>query len=515
VEPSDRAVRHGAVQREAVRHEAVQRELPPVAWAPLGAVLAAFAAVLVATIDRYDYHRDELYFRMLGQHPAWGYIDQPPATPLLARLAIEAFGDRLWAIRLPALLCILAATVLTALITRELGGGRLAQILAGLGLVSVFPLIAGHLLLTATLDLVVWTAVILFVVRALQRDEPRWWLAAGVVVGLGLYNKHLIGLLLVGLAVGLLLVGPRRVLLSRPVWTAVAIAALLGSPNLVYQLVHDFPQLKMAAALARNKGDEARITLVPLQFALLGPILASVWITGLVKLLRDPAWRRLRALAVAYPVICVLLLVIAGQPYYTLGLLVGLYAAGCVPAAAWFAGSAARRTLLAGVALLNVATSTVMALPVLPLGVLGHTPIPQINQAMRDQVGWQVYVRQVADVYARLTPDEQRQAVIVTSNYGEAGSIDRYGGRFRLPPVYSGQNELFNFGPPPESASVVIAVFQDGTRLLAEAFATCNVEGVLDNGVGVDNEEQGTPVRICRGRRAPWRELWPAFQHYD
>jgi 4-amino-4-deoxy-L-arabinose transferase-like glycosyltransferase len=471
--------------------------------------------VLLATINRYDYHRDELYFRLLGQHPAWGYVDQPPATPLLARLAIEALGDRLWAIRLPALLCILAATVLSALIARELGGGRLAQTLAGLGLLSVFPLVAGHLLLTATLDLVVWTAVILFVVRALQREEPRWWPAAGVVVGLGLYNKHLIGLLLVGLAVGLLLVGPRRILLSGPVWTGVAIAVVLGSPNLVYQLVHHFPQLEMATALARNKGDEARITLVPLQFLLLGPLLAPVWIAGLVKLLREPAWRRLRALALAYPVICVLLLVIAGQPYYTLGLLVGLFAAGCVPTAAWLAGHVVRRTLVAAAVLVNGAASTVLALPVVPLGVLGHTPIPQINQAIRDQVGWQVYVQQIADAYARLAPDEQRQAVIVTGNYGEAGSIDRYGGRWNLPKVYSGQNELFNFGPPPESASVVIAVFHDGRRLLAQAFATCDVEGVLDNGVGVDNEEQGTPVRICRGRRLPWREVWPAFQHYD
>jgi hypothetical protein len=41
------------------------------------------------------------------------------------------------------------------------------------------PLLMGHVLITASLDLVVWPLVCLFVIRALMRAEPRWWLAAG------------------------------------------------------------------------------------------------------------------------------------------------------------------------------------------------------------------------------------------------------------------------------------------------------------------------------------------------
>ena len=482
---------------------------PPIAWGPVAVVTAAVTVLLAATASRYDYHRDELYFRELGQRLAWGYVDQPPLTPLLARASTALFGDSVWALRLPALVSLAVTVLLLALIARELGGGRAAQTIAALGGVSGFPLIAGHVLVTATVDLVVWTAVLLFVIRALRRDEPRWWLPAGVVVGLGLYNKHLIVLLLLGIAGGLLLAGPRRVLLSPWLWAGVGAALVIGAPNLIYQATHGWPQLEMAQALRENKGDEARLTFIPLQLVMLGPPLVAIWVAGLVSLLRD---RALRALALAYPVICLLLLIIAGQPYYTMGLLLVLYVAGCVAAERWARGRRVRQAWLVAALALNVALSVVLALPVLPVGVLAKTPIPAVNQVVRDQIGWGAYVRQVADAYRGLDP---ATTVIITGNYGEAGALNRYGGRYRLPHAYSGQNELYYRARPPESARTAVLVGYDSDRFVAARFASCATVGRLDNEVGIDNEEQGHPIRVCRGLRGSWREMWPAFQHYD
>jgi hypothetical protein len=488
---------------------------PPFAWGPVAAVATAVAALLAVTAARYDYHRDELYFRELGQQPAWGYVDQPPLTPLLARLSTAALGDSVWALRVPALLSVVATAFIVALIARELGGRRVAQALSALGVASVFPLIAGHVLLTATVDLVIWSAVILFAARALRRGEPRWWLAAGVVVGIGLYNKHLVALLLIGLAGGLLLAGPRRVLLSRWVWAGVAVALLIGSPNIAYQATHDWPQFAMAEALRRNKGDEARLTFIPLQLVMLGPLLAVIWAAGLVSLLRDPALRAVRALGVAYPLICAVVLVIAGQPYYTLGLLLAVYAAGCVAVQRWMAGRPGRRAWVGAAVAVNVAMSAVIALPILPVPVLARTPIPVMNQATRDQIGWPAYVRQVADGYRALPADERATAVIIAANYGEAGALNRYGSRYALPHAYSGQNELFHRGRPPESATTVILVGYERDEFARTRFASCATVGHLDNGVGVDNEEQGLPIRVCRGPRGAWRDLWPSFQHFS
>ena len=77
--------------------------------------------LLTATSQWYGYHRDELYFLML--RPAWGYVDQPPLTPLIARL-FHGIAEEPWALRIPATICAAVALFVLVQLTREFGGGR-------------------------------------------------------------------------------------------------------------------------------------------------------------------------------------------------------------------------------------------------------------------------------------------------------------------------------------------------------------------------------------------------------
>jgi hypothetical protein len=123
-------------------------------------------------------------------------------------------------------------------------------------------------------------------------------------------------------------------------------------------------------------------------------------------------------------------------------------------------------------------------------------------------------VEQVAGVYSSLPPAEAENAVLIAGNYGEAGALARYGPELGLPQAYSEHNELQFLGTPPDTGGPVIVV--GGQASTARALlADCRTAGVLDNGVGVDNEEQGREILLCSSPKAGWRELWPSFAHYD
>ena len=204
----------------------------------------------------------------------------------------------------------------------------------------------------------------------------------GAVVGLSSYNKLLVALLLLALAAGLLLVGPRRVLWSRQVLGGVVLAVLVGAPNLLYQVAHGWPQLAMGRALSAANGSEVRVLMWPFLALLLGPPLVPVWCAGWVALARRPAWRPVRFLAVSFPVLLVLCAVAGGQVYYPVGLLVVLFAAGCVPVADVLARAAGWwRPVVVAAVVLNAVVAAVVALPLLPVTVLGRHAGPGAEPA--------------------------------------------------------------------------------------------------------------------------------------
>ncbi|MGH3787717.1 MAG: glycosyltransferase family 39 protein [Pseudonocardiaceae bacterium] len=473
------------------------------------------SAVLVLVSGRYGYHRDELYFLRAGDELAFGYVDQPPLTPLLARAASEVFGDSLVGLRLVSALAAGLVVLCTGLLAREFGGGHGAQILAAACMaVSAFLLGVGHLLSTATFDLLAWTALCWLVVRALRAGG--WsWLPVGVVAGLGLQNKTLVAFLLAGLVFGVLLAGPRAVLRTRWPWLAGVIALVLWAPHLVWQATHRWPQLELSTAIAAGSSgtSEPRWLFLPFQLVLVSLLLVPVWAVGLWRLARDPGLRAFRAFAVAYLVLAAVFLVTGGKPYYLAGMYPVLLAAGAEPTLRWVQrGTTRTRTaLLAGAITLSAAVSATLFLPLVPVEDLADTPIVDINYDAGETVGWPAFAQTIARVHAGLPAGERAGAVVLARNYGEAGAIDRYRAELDLPPVYSGHNSYWQWGPPPGSAGTTIVVGIDRDRL-RHWFGSVELAARIDNGVGLDNYEQGRPVWVCHDRLAPWAQLWPQLR---
>lgn len=475
-------------------------------------IAAAVTVVLLAFAAGYGYHRDELYFVAAGRHLAWAYADQGPLTPLIARAMTELAPDSLVVLRVPSALAAGVTVLLTGLLARELGGGRRAQTIAtACAAVAAVVLVTGHMLSTSTFDLLVWTAVTWLAVRALRTGEDRLWLVAGLVLGVGLLNKPLPAFLAAGLLAGVALAGPRRLLRNPYVWAGAAIALVLWSPWIVWQAGHGWPQIDVSRSIAAGGSASSQPwwAVVPFQLLLVSPPLAPVWIAGLVKLFADPALRAVRFLACAWAVLAVVFMAAGGKPYYLAGLLPVLIAAGALAVDGWLerGRTAARTSVLVAALAAAALADAAIALPVLPADRAG--PVIAANADVGETIGWPEFARTVAAVFHGL-PDA-RGAVIFARNYGEAGAIDRYGPALGLPRAYSGHNAYGDWGPPPDEAAPVVAI---GLRPADAAHLRgCRVAARIDNRAGVDNDERGKAVLVCRGPRRPWSRAWPALRH--
>jgi len=478
--------------------------VPAFARRPVLVLSGAVALLLLAVSGRYGYHRDELYFLASGRHLAWGYPDQPPLTPLLARLMSSIAPGSLPVLRLPSDLAMGATVYLTGCTAWELGAQRSAQVLAAACLaVSAVVLAAGHLLSTTTIDLALTTAFVWLVVRILRTGRDRLWLPAGAVAGAALFDKGTIAAVVLVLVAALLVAGPRSVFRSRWWPAGAVVAAALWAPYLVWQARHGWPQLTVAGDIAGGgSGTSAPRTLfVPMLAVLVSPFLAPVWVTGLVRLLRAPALRPFRALGVAFLLLSVLVLLAGGKPYYVAGMLPLLLAAGSQPVVDW-ACDRPRRAALAAAFALSLPVM-VVTLPLLPAATLHRTSVVALNYDAGETVGWPSYVAQIARVYDAVPAGER--AAILASNYGEAGAVDRYGPASGLPRAHSGHNGYWYWGPPVGTRTVIAVGF--GESFLRSAFRQVRPAGRLDNGLDVDDDEQGASIWVCGGPRAPWPEL--------
>jgi hypothetical protein len=487
----------------------------------LGIILVAVVAFAVemAVSARYGYHRDELYFLEAGRHPAFGYVDQPPLTPLAARLAALVFANSLVGLRVLPALGLSALVLLTAGMSRILGAGRAGQVLAAVCVAGSAQFLAAmHLMSTTTPDFVAWAVVLYLTLRMLDSGDPRWWLAIGLATGIAFEAKWTIWFLAAALVAGLAVTPQRRLLRSRYLLLGAVIAAALAAPDLIWQAAHGWPNLLVFRTLQTAAGHN-RAVYWPAQVIYTGLALTPVWVAGLVWGLRSDAGRRFRPAMIAAVLAIVVQFVLGGKPYYSGGAYTILFAAGSVPAGRWlFPGRGAGRrwwrwALLAMGAVVTLAAVPI-AIPALPAATLRTVPLQNINYDLAETIAWPREVGLIAREYDALPAAQRDRTTILAGNYGEAGAVDRHGPALGLPQAYSGSNNFWLWGPPPAADRSAIAINLDPAFLRRE-FAHVRQIATFYNGLGVSDDEQGSAVYLATGLRESWARAWPAFRDYS
>jgi hypothetical protein len=429
-------------------------------------------------------------------------------------------------LRLPSALAAAATTLVAALVAREVGGSRRAQLIAGCCTASSgFALAVGHFVTTTTFDMLSTSIVGWLLIRAISRRSGRALLMAGVVTGIGFEAKPQVAVVAAVAVVSLVVAGPRWPLRSPWLAAGIGAAVILAAPYVIWQATHGWPQLTVAANIG-GSAEGGRTGFVPFQFLLVSPVLAPVWIAGLVTPFRRAAQRSLRFVPLTYAILAVAYLAGNGKAYYLASLYPVLLGLGAIPTADWTqrirtrrqeAGDGrnrARTAVLTTAIVVSAAISAFIALPLLPTTALQGSVVMAINPDQGETVGWPRFITTVTDAWQSIPSNERAHTAIFTANYGEAGAVDVLGSRHSLPRAYSGHNGFTEWGQPGPNATHAMLLGFAGPSDAAPAFADCITLATINDGVGLNNDEQGLPVLLCKPT-ASWATLWPQVRRFD
>lgn len=488
-------------------------------FAILVTIATAVALIHLFTNTRYGFHRDELQFLSDARHLDWGFVAYPPFTPFVEHLALSLFGLSMVRLRLFSVLAQAAAIVVTGLMAKELGGARLAQVTAALAVAfSPLPLFEGTEFQYTTFDFLWWVLIAYFTVRLLKSGNPKWWLAIGATIGLGLQTKYAIAFYIAGILAGLVFTSARRFFTSRWFWAGVALALLIFLPNFVWLARHNFISYQFLQHIhARDVRIGRADGFWKGQFLICANLTAApLWIAGLIGFLRE---RRYRMLALMYLVPLALFAIGRGRDYYMAGAYPMLIAMGAARLGHWLSSLPLwrRRSIesvyFAAFALVSAYVCAII-LPIASSGPLKHFALAH-NGDLREEIGWDQLVRTVAGIRDSLPAEQQAHLGISTANYGEYGAIEILGRAYGLPDPIGTTNSEWLRGYP-TTAPTTLIVLGLSTEQANAIFTGCRLAGHNENSEGVRNEEsQDHPdIFLCGPPRKPWPEVWKEHQDF-
>ena len=487
-------------------------KLSRIVWA----IAAGVFVLHLMTNGQYGFHRDELQTLDDARFLGWGFVAYPPVTPVFGRLSQFLFGNSVAGARVFPAVAQALVIVLGGLMARELGGRRLAQIVAALG-VAVAPvaLASGALLQYVAFDFLWWVTLAFLVMKLQRTGDERLWLPIGAVIGLGMMTKYTMLFLVAGMAVGMALSGGVRYLKSKWLWAGVALSLLIFLPNAIWQFQHQFITLDFLKYIhARDIRIGRTKDFLPEQLWIgAHAFTIPLWIAGLVYCFRQKAFR---VIAWMFVVPLLLFTIAKGRGYYMAPAYPMLLAAGAVWEEQWIArmkpmGS---RVVLVGTLVLIAIGGVVIAPIALPI-----TPINSkwfhMNGDFAEEIGWTDLAQEVSRIYEAIPEAEREHTGTFAANYGEAGAIGMYRDKYGLPRPIGWTNTYWVRGypmPPPEKL-IVLGLHRDDAEAL---FESCEWAGHNGNSYGVKNEESADhpDIFVCGGPRAGWPEFWRRHRHF-
>ncbi len=472
----------------------------------------------------YGYFRDELYYIVSGtQHLSLGYVDFPPLIAYVAALLNLISKDSLISIHVVPALNEAILVFVAGMITRELGGGKKAQVLAAIStFASLGFLVFGSLFTPDSFDSLWWSLLAYLVIRIIKRKEPKLWVLAGLVAGIGLLTKLTIFFFVAALLVSFLAIPSSRKYL-RSKW--IAIGALLSIafilPVIYWNSINGWPTIQFYQEFRGDVTGGGPLNFFTTQLAIISFLNAPIFVLGLYFYLKSKEGSGLRALGLAYLLLYAFMTILNMKTYYLMPIYPMLFAGGAILIEK---SSFTKKGFLRWLGSKPfVACLIIVGMLIAPIAVPILSPQTLIkyygasdyySNPLPDRYGWSGMVTNLSKAVDPLPASVRNQACVFTSNYGEASAVNFFGPSLGLPKAISGHNNYYVWGPDSCTGQVLITI---GVSLptLQEAYKNITTLTTLKCQYCI-SYEQILPVYLCMNPNfTSLASLWPAVRHYD
>jgi hypothetical protein len=340
------------------------------------------------------------------------------------------------------------------------------------------------------------------------------WLLIGLVLAVALLTKLTVLYFGLALALALLVTPERRRLRTLWPWAAATIAFLGLLPYLIWNALNGWPTVEFWQVYGVRTNP---LTFLVTQIVQMNPIAVPLAVVGLFFYFRGTG-ERYRLLGWAFVFAYLLLTVLRTKAYFLVPAYPILFAAGAVGfervqwrgRLAWI-----RPAYVALLALVGVLLAPAV-MPILPPATFAshYGVFPQV---LADRFGWESLTHTVEQVYAGLPPVRRAQACVLASNYGEAGALQLLGRPGRLPPVISGHNNYYLWGPGRCTGAVLITVGYSPSDLRSAraSYAHITLAATQRCRYCVDYE-QNLPIYVVTRPTGPsLARLWPSVKSFS
>lgn len=473
-------------------------------------ILIKFGLHCIIVNPEYDLHRDEYLHMDLGKHLAWGYLSVPPFTALNSYLILLLGNSDFWVRFFPALYGVLTMVVVWKAI-ESLGGNLFALILGATATTFSVLLRINMLYQPNSADIFAWTLLYYSILQYIKNEDDKWLYIAAIVFGTGFLNKYNIVFLIAGLVPALLLTNQRKIFTDKKLYTAVFIALIIMSPNLIWQYQNHFPVLHHMKLLAEtqlvhvNRFDFLKEQVIFFLSSLF------VILAAFISFFIYPAFRKFQVFFWSFLFTLSLFTYLRAKGYYAIGLYPIFIAFGAVYLESVFIKK------MVWLRFVSVIVIILLFIPIVRIAFPLKSPSAiaenskaykdfgqlrwedgkdhELPQDFADMLGWRELAEKVDAGYEKIS--DKKHTLVLCDNYGQAGAINHYS-RFKNIGAVTVNADYINWFPLDEEIKNIILVQNadddDKDRKKEQPlFSEIHLTGKIENPYA---REHGTSVYI-------------------